>query len=84
MSEEGLARFLARVGQDPALQSRLRRCSVVEAAQLALELGEPVRIGDLLRYESRAFAWQLTDDEYELVARLVRPRRHWWHRCWPE
>jgi hypothetical protein len=84
MSEKGLGRFLARVGQDPALQARLRRCSVVEAAQLALELGEPVRIGDLLRYESRAFAWQLTDDEYELVARLVRPRHHWWHRCWPE
>ena len=83
MSQEGLARFLARVGEDPALQARLHRCSAVEAAELAAELGEPVSCGDLLRYESRAFAWQLTDAEYELVARLVRARRHWWQHCWP-
>lgn len=31
----------------------------VEAAELARELGHSVRVGDLLRYESRAFAWQL-------------------------
>ncbi len=56
----------------------------VEAAELARELGHSVRVGDLLRYESRAFAWQLTDAEYELVVRLVRPRRHWWQLCWPQ
>ena len=83
MSQEGLARFLSRVAQDPALQLRLSHCTAVEAAALAAELGEPVSCGDLLRYESRAFAWQLTDAEYELVARLVRTRRHWWQCCWP-
>jgi len=38
-----------------------------------------MRVGDVLSYESRAFAWQFCDEEYELVARLVRPRRHWWN-----
>ena len=84
MSQEGLAAFLAEVQQDPALQARLRRCSAVQAAALAIQLGYSVRCGDLLRYESRAFAWQLSDAEYELVARLTRPRSHWWHSCWPE
>lgn len=83
MSEEALARFLAQVAGDPALQQRLQLCSSIQAAELAQQLGHPVRCGDLLRYESRAFAWQLSDAEYELVARLVRPRRHWWQTCWP-
>lgn len=84
MSDGGLAQFLARVSQEPALQAQLRGCSPVEAAELARELGHSVRVGDLLRYESRAFAWQLTDAEYELVVRLVRQRRHWWQHCWPQ
>ncbi len=83
MSQQGLNQFLAQVRTDPALQGRLSRCTVVEAAALAQALGCPVCCGDLLRYESRAFAWQLSDAEYELVARLQRPRRHWWQTCWP-
>ena len=54
----------------------------MEAAALARSLGFEVSCGDLLRYESRAFAWQLSDREYELIARLQRPRRHWWQQCW--
>lgn len=81
MSHEALAAFLAQVNQEPALQSRLSRCSVVEAAALAQSLGHDVRCGDLLRYESRAFAWQLSDAEYELIARLQHRRLHWWQRC---
>ena len=84
MSQGGLADFLARVNAEPALQSRLNRCNVVQAAALAQSLGFAVCCGDLLRYESRAFAWQLSDAEYELVARLQAPRRHWWQACWPE
>ena len=84
MSEMGLAQFLDRVSEEQHLQERLRQCSAQDAAEMAEKLGYQVRIGDLLRYESRAFAWQLTDAEYELVARLVRPRRHWWQCCWPD
>jgi len=83
LTQEALARFLAQVAEDPALQKRLQFCSPIQAAELAQQLGHPVRCGDLLRYESRAFAWQLSDAEYELVARLIRPRRHWWQGCWP-
>ena len=82
MSQVSLGHFLARVAQERELQHRLRRCSVVEAAALAQSLGFDVRCGDLLRYESRAFAWPLSDNEYELLARLQRPRPHWWQRCW--
>ena len=83
MSQAALGRFLAQVAQDQNLQRRLRRCSPVEAAALAQDLGHDVRCGDLLRYESRAFAWQLSDRDYELIARLQQPRRHWWQMCWP-
>ncbi len=83
MSQEGLAAFLAAVSRDPALQLRLVHCNPVQAAAMAQELGHAVRCGDLIRYESRAFAWQLSDAEYELVARLQMPRSHWWQRCWP-
>ena len=84
MSQAALAAFLAAVRRDPALQARLRRCNPVQAAAMAQELGHAVRCGDLIRYESRAFAWQLSDAEYELVARLQAPRPHWWQRCWPQ
>lgn len=83
MSQAGLAAFLAQVRGDPALQARLRRSSPVQAAAMAQELGHAVCCGDLIRYESRAFAWQLSDAEYELVARLQQARSHWWQRCWP-
>lgn len=63
MGQEGLAGLLSRVGQDPARRARLRCRTAVEAAELAGELGEPVWSGDLLRDESRAFAWQLSDGE---------------------
>ena len=82
MSQEDLGAFLAHVQCEPPLQSRLSSCSVVEAAALAQSLGYSVRCGDLIRYESRAFAWQLSDAEYELVARLQIKRRHWWQTCW--
>ena len=82
MSQQELGAFLAQVKQDPALQMRLSHSSAVEAAALAQSLGHSVRCGDLLRYESRAFAWQLSDAEYELIARLQHPRRHWWQQCW--
>ena len=84
MSQRGLGNFLTRVSHEPALQARLRSCSVVEAAELAQNLGFAVCCGDLLRYESRAFAWPLSDGEYELVARLQTARRHWWQACWPQ
>jgi predicted ribosomally synthesized peptide with nif11-like leader len=84
MSLEDLRGFLAQVRGDQALQARLRRCSAPEAAAMAQELGYSVRCGDLLRYESRAFAWQLSDAEYDVLARLQRPRRHWWQACWPD
>lgn len=84
MSPLDLGKFLARVRHEPDLQNRLSSCSVVEAAQLAQSLGYCVCCGDLLRYESRAFAWQLSDLEYELVARLQTSRRHWWQACWPQ
>ena len=82
MSQLALAAFLSLVNQDHELQARLGRCGVVEAAALAQSLGFRVRCGDLLRYESRAFAWQLSDAEYELIARLQHPRRHWWQAYW--
>lgn len=84
MSQQALGQFLEHVAAEPALQQQLRQCSVVEAAQLAASLGFAVNCGDLMRYESRAFAWQLTDREYEVLARLTRARRHWWQTCWPD
>jgi hypothetical protein len=83
LSQADLGLFLAHVSHEPALQAQLRHCSPTEAAQLARSLGYEVGCGDLLRYESRAFAWQLSDREYELIARLQHPRRHWWQMCWP-
>mgnify|MGYP006282225977 CR=1 FL=1 len=84
MSSEGFHQFLARVRNDPVLQKRLRDCSPAEAAALAQSLGYAVRCGDLVRYESRAFAWQLSDHEYDWVVRLQRVRQHWWQMCWPD
>jgi hypothetical protein len=81
MSQEGLAAFLRDVNQKPSVQRQLASLGCVEAANLAHHLGYDVCCGDLLRYESRAFAWQLSDAEYELIARLQHPRRHWWQRC---
>ena len=83
MSQAELGKFLADVSHERALQEQLRQCSPIEAAQLAQSLGYWVCCGDLLRYESRAFAWQLSDREYELIARLQHPRNHWWQMCWP-
>lgn len=82
MSQQGLAAFLSRVNQEPDLQRQLGRLNAPEAAQMAVGLGYDVCCGDLLRYESRAFAWQLSDAEYDLIARLQRQRRHWWQACW--
>ena len=82
MSQQALAAFMTRVSRDAALQQRLSRLDAPGAAQLAQRLGYAVCCGDLLRYESRAFAWQLSDAEYELIARLQCRRRHWWQACW--
>ncbi len=75
--------FLERVRSDASLRQELRGSDAAGAAALAARAGFHVTVGDLVRHQSRATTWQLSDDELAVVAAWQPKHRvHWWQCVW--
>jgi len=75
--------FLAKARSDESLQDELRRSDAAGAAALAARAGFDVTVGDLVRHQSRATTWQLSDEELAVVASWQpKHRAHWWQCIW--
>jgi len=75
--------FLAKACSDEDLRNELRESDAEGAAALAARAGFDVTVGDLVRHQSRATTWQLSDDELAVVASWQPKHRvHWWQCIW--